>query len=36
VFRVDRERGTLQFTGHYVPVGNPSIVVFLDLAKRKG
>lgn len=33
VFRVDREAGTLKFTGHYAPVGNPSIVVFLDLAK---
>jgi 6-phosphogluconolactonase (cycloisomerase 2 family) len=33
VFRVDRETGRLNFTGHYVPVGNPSIIVFLDLAK---
>lgn len=33
VFRVDREAGTLKFTGHYAPVGNPSIIVFLDLAK---
>jgi 6-phosphogluconolactonase len=33
VFRVDKETGALQFTGHYAPVGNPSIVVFLDLAK---
>ncbi len=33
VFRVDRTTGGLSFTGHYVPVGNPSIVVFLDLAK---
>jgi 6-phosphogluconolactonase len=32
-FRVDRETGGLAFTGHYTPVGNPSIVVFLDLAK---
>jgi len=32
-FRVDRETGGLTFTGHYTPVGNPSIVVFLDLAK---
>lgn len=32
VFRVDRNNGTLAFTGHYAPVGNPSIVVFLDLA----
>ncbi|MFO0870496.1 MAG: lactonase family protein [Pirellulales bacterium] len=34
VFRVDRSRGTLQFTGQYVPVGNPSIVTFVDLARR--
>jgi 6-phosphogluconolactonase len=33
VFRVDRKTGGLNFTGHYVPVGNPSIIVFLDLAK---
>jgi 6-phosphogluconolactonase (cycloisomerase 2 family) len=32
VFRVDRESGGLNFTGHYTPVGNPSIIVFLDLA----
>jgi 6-phosphogluconolactonase (cycloisomerase 2 family) len=31
VFRVDRETGGLKFTGHYVPVGNPSSIVFLDL-----
>lgn len=31
VFRVDRESGRLQFTGQYVPVGNPSHLVFLDL-----
>jgi 6-phosphogluconolactonase (cycloisomerase 2 family) len=31
VFRVDKESGKLNFTGHYVPVGNPSIVVFRDL-----
>jgi 6-phosphogluconolactonase len=30
VFRVDRETGRLGFTGHYAPIGNPSIVVFLD------
>ena len=24
--------GGLAFTGHYAPVGNPSIIVFLDLA----
>ena len=32
-FRVDRKKGGLAFTGHYTPVGNPSIIVFLDLAK---
>ncbi len=32
VFRVDRTTGALAFTGHYVPVGNPSHIVFLDLA----
>jgi 6-phosphogluconolactonase (cycloisomerase 2 family) len=31
VFRVDRAAGTLAFTGHYAPVGNPSMIVFLDL-----
>ncbi len=31
VFRVDRDSGTLAFTGHYTPVGNPSMIVFLDL-----
>jgi 6-phosphogluconolactonase (cycloisomerase 2 family) len=30
-FRVDRKSGRLTFTGHYTPVGNPSIIVFLDL-----
>jgi 6-phosphogluconolactonase (cycloisomerase 2 family) len=33
VFRVDRKTGGLDFTGQYVPVGNPSCIVFLDLAK---
>jgi 6-phosphogluconolactonase (cycloisomerase 2 family) len=33
VFRVDRKTGGLVFTGHYTPIGNPSIIVFLDLAK---
>ncbi len=32
-FRVDRKTGGLSFTGHYTPVGNPSAIVFLDLAK---
>ena len=29
-FRVNRETGALAFTGHYVPVGNPSVVVFRE------
>ncbi len=33
VFQVDRKAGGLKFTGHYTPVGNPSIIVFLDFAK---
>jgi 6-phosphogluconolactonase len=33
VFRVDRKSGGLAFTGHYTPVGNPSHIIFLDLAK---
>jgi 6-phosphogluconolactonase (cycloisomerase 2 family) len=32
VFRVDRATGRLAFTGQYVAVGNPSMVVCLDLA----
>ena len=36
VFRVDRKTGGLQFTGHYVPVGNPSSIVFVDLANANG
>jgi 6-phosphogluconolactonase (cycloisomerase 2 family) len=32
VFRVYRETGGLNFTGNYTPVGNPSHIVFLDLA----
>ena len=32
VFRVDKKAGTLDFTGHYTPVGNPSIIVFKDFA----
>ena len=34
VFGVDRRSGKLRFTGHYTPVGNPSIIVFRDLAAR--
>lgn len=33
IFKVDRQTGALKFTGHYAAVGNPSIVVFVDLAK---
>jgi len=33
VFQVDKKTGGLKFTGHYAGVGNPSIIVFLDLAK---
>lgn len=32
-FRVDKKTGALNFTGHFTPVGNPSIIVFRDLAK---
>ena len=32
VFRVDRRTGGLDFTGSYTGVGNPSSIVFLDLA----
>ena len=32
VFAVNRTTGELKFTGHYAPVGNPSIIVFLDLS----
>ena len=33
VFAVDPKSGGLKFTGHYIPVGNPSSLVYLDLAK---
>ena len=32
VFRVDPPSGHLSFTGHYAAVGNPSSIVFVDLA----
>jgi 6-phosphogluconolactonase (cycloisomerase 2 family) len=35
VFRVDRNNGALAFTGRYAPVGNPSIIVFRDLAASR-
>ena len=31
VFRVNRESGAISFTGHYAAVGNPSLIVLLDL-----
>ncbi len=33
VFRADAKTGALAFTGQYTPVGNPSHIVFVDLAK---
>lgn len=33
VFDVNREAGGLRFTGHYTPVGNPSSIVFVELAR---
>ena len=33
VFRVRRETGGLDFTGHYTPVGNPSMILLLDLER---
>jgi hypothetical protein len=33
VFRVNRQTGGLSFTGQCTAVGNPSSIVFLDLAK---
>jgi 6-phosphogluconolactonase (cycloisomerase 2 family) len=35
VFGVDARTGGLHFTGHYAPVGNPSMIAFLDLAKTR-
>lgn len=32
-FKVDRETGRLEFTGHYIAVGNPSMIVIQDLAR---
>ncbi|MEA3212116.1 MAG: 6-phosphogluconolactonase [Chthoniobacter sp.] len=32
-FRVDRKSGGLTFTGQFTPVGNPSMIIFLDLGK---
>lgn len=30
-FRVNKDTGKLDFTGHYTPVGNPSIIVFKEI-----
>lgn len=35
IFRADRQSGKLKFTEQYVPVGNPSCIVFLDKAKAQ-
>lgn len=32
VFRVNTKTGALDFTGHFTPVGNPSIIVFREVA----
>lgn len=34
-FSVDKKTGRLEFTGHYTPVGNPSIIVFREMAQAK-
>ncbi len=34
-FRVDRNTGGLSFSGQYAAVGNPSMIVFLDLATKR-
>jgi 6-phosphogluconolactonase (cycloisomerase 2 family) len=34
-FRVNKTTGLLTFTGHYAAVGNPSIIVFRDLAAAR-
>jgi 6-phosphogluconolactonase (cycloisomerase 2 family) len=33
VFRVDKRTGRLKFTDNYVPVGNPSMIVFAERAE---
>ena len=35
VFKVDRKTGGLNFTGNFAAVGNPSMILFLDLAKTE-
>jgi 6-phosphogluconolactonase (cycloisomerase 2 family) len=34
-FRIDPKSGSLTFTNHYAPVGNPSMITFLDLTAVK-
>ena len=34
VFEVNSKLGTLSFTGQYAPVGNPSMIIFLDRSLR--
>ncbi|MBY0589602.1 lactonase family protein [bacterium] len=34
IFRIDPKNGSLRFTEQYVPVGNPSMITFLDLAGK--
>jgi 6-phosphogluconolactonase (cycloisomerase 2 family) len=34
-FKVNKRSGALAFTGQYTPVGNPSAIAFLDLAKAE-
>lgn len=33
-FAVDKKSGMLRFTGNYTPVGNPSMLLFIDLSNR--
>lgn len=35
VFKVNHKSGALEFTGQYSPVGNPSMIAFLDLESAK-
>jgi 6-phosphogluconolactonase (cycloisomerase 2 family) len=34
-FLVNKETGSLTFTGQYTPVGNPSAITFLDLDRKR-
>jgi 6-phosphogluconolactonase len=34
LFRVDNKTGSLTFAKQYIPVGNPSMITFLDTAKK--